>query len=260
MNNKKDINVFMLVLYYLFTAILAILTLLMSLFFVVFFWFFLFLPKYKRFNLFANIVMTPWTFIFNNFLLGIRIKKIGLEYIDKKRTTLYICNHQSWMDIPIFNKYTHTLSLSKKEVRRLPLVGLLIIYAGPIIVDRQNQSSRIGSVKEIIGVLKKGYSLSLFPEGTRSKDGKLIQPNTAIIKLCYKLKIPVVSAAIEGTRDILPRGRYFFKFGQKVVLKFNAPLYPKDFKNEEDFAEKCWNKIKQTHLNILKEFFSKSLD
>ena len=150
MKSKRDSNSFMIFIYYIYTVILAILTLLLSLFFVVTCWLFLFFPKYKRFKYFDCIVMTPWTFIFNNFLLGVRIKLFGLEYIDKKRTTLYISNHQSWLDIPIVNKYTHTVSLSKKQVRRLPLIGILIIYAGPIIVDREDQSSRIGSVKKII--------------------------------------------------------------------------------------------------------------
>ena len=119
MNDKKDISHLMLFIYYIYTAILAVLTLLLSLFFVVTCWFFLFFPKYKRFKFFDFLVMSPWTFIFNNFLLGIRIKLFGLEHIDSKRTTLYICNHQSWVDIPIVNKYTHTVSLSKKQVRRL---------------------------------------------------------------------------------------------------------------------------------------------
>ena len=259
MKNKRNDNYLMIFLYSIYTIILAILTLLLSLFFVVTCWFFLFIPKYERFKFFDYIVMAPWTFIFNNFLLGMRIKLIGLENIDKKRTTLYICNHQSWLDIPVINKYSHTISLSKKQVRRLPFIGILIIYAGPIIVDREDQSSRISSVKKIISFLKKGYSLTLFPEGTRSKDGKLIKPNTAVIKLCYKLNISIVPVAIEGTREILPRHGKYFKFLQKVVLQFNPPLYPKDFKNEEDFAFNCWDKVKETHNNILKEFFPEKL-
>lgn len=255
MSDKHNDNYFIVAISFFFTIIISILTLIMSLLFVVTCCFFLFLPKYKRFKLFDNLIVCPWTFIFNRLLLGIRFKLFGLEYVDIKRTTLYICNHQSWVDIPVVNKYSHAISLSKKQVRRLPLVGVLIIYAGPIIVDRDDQSSRLSSLKEIINVLKKGYSLLVFPEGTRSNDGKLNKPNTALIKLCYKLKIPVVGAAVEGTRDILPRKRLYFKFFQKVILKFNPPLYPKDFENEDEFATKCWDNVKDTHNSILKEYF-----
>lgn len=259
MNTKHNDSRLIIAIYYIYTLIVTILTLIMSLFFVVTFWFFLFFPKYKRFKYFDCLIMCPWTFVFDRLLLGIRLKLFGLENIDVKRTTLYICNHQSWLDIPVANKYTHTISLSKKQVRRLPLIGLLIMYAGPIIVDRDDRSSRLGSLKEIINVFKKGYSLTLFPEGTRSRDGKLITPNTAIIKVCYKLNIPVVAAAIEGTRDILPRNRFYLKFLQKVVLRFNSPIYPKDHKNEDEFVTKCWNKVKDTHYGILKEFFQEKL-
>ncbi len=259
MKNKYNDNYLIVCINYIFTIIITILTLLMSLFFVVTFWFFLFLPKYKRFKLFYCLIMYPWTFIFNYLLLGIRLNLSGLEHIDKKRTTLYICNHQSWIDIPVVNRYTHTITLSKKQVRRILFVGVLIIYAGPIIVDRDDRSSRLSSIKEIINVLKKGYSLSLFPEGTRSSDGKLNKPNTALIKLCYKLNIPVVSSAVEGTRDILPRKRLYIKFFRKVILKFNPPIYPKDYKNEDEFVTACWDKLKDTHNNILKEFFPEKL-
>ena len=84
--------------------------------------------------------------------------------------------------------------------------------------------------------------------------------NTAIIKLCYKLNIPIVTAAVEGTRDILPRYGKYFKFLQKVVLKFNHPLYPKDFINEDDYAFACWEKVKSTHNDILKEFFPEKVN
>ncbi len=157
-NNKKNKikDILMIFVYYLYSAIISILTLILSLFYVVTCWWFLFLPKYKRYKYFDFLIVSSWTFIVNHLFLGMRIKCIGLENIDIKRTTMYICNHQSWLDIPVVIRYTHTICLSKKQVRRLPLVGLLIIYAGPIIVDRDDQASRISSVKEIIGVFKKG--------------------------------------------------------------------------------------------------------
>lgn len=260
MDNKRIRIFLMTFIYYLYSIMVILSTSLLSLFYIVTCWWFLFLPKYKRYKLFDFLVVYPWVSIVNNIFLGMRLKLIGSEYIDIKRTTMYICNHQSWLDIPVVIKQTHTICLSKKQVRRMPLVGLLIVFAGPIIVDRDDQSSRISSVKEIISVFKKGYSLALFPEGTRSMDGKLIKPNTAMIKLCYKLNIPVVSTAVEGTRDVLPRNRLYMKFLQKVVLKFNPPIYPEDFNNEENFVNACWDKVKETHNDILMNFFPERID
>jgi 1-acyl-sn-glycerol-3-phosphate acyltransferase len=110
-----------------------------------------------------------------------------------------------------------------------------------------------------MNVFKQGYSVILYPEGTRSRDGKLLKPNLAIIRLCYKSGIPVVSCAIEGTRDILPRNRIYFKIFKKIVLKFNKPLYPKDFKSEEEFTKECWGRVKSTRDEIIKEHFPKKI-
>jgi 1-acyl-sn-glycerol-3-phosphate acyltransferase len=213
------------------------------------------MPRYKRFRLFDFVVNQPWTFVFDYLLLLMRMKLIGLEFVDRKRTTVYICNHQSWVDIPVVTRYTHTVTLSKKEATYIPFIGTLINFAGPVFVDRDDTSSRLKVVKEIITLLKQGYSLTLFPEGTRTKDGNLIEPNNAMVKLCYKLNVPVVAAALEGSREVLPRNRFYVKCFQKVVLKFNAPLYPKDFKNDEEFAIACWNKVVSSHNEILQNYF-----
>jgi 1-acyl-sn-glycerol-3-phosphate acyltransferase len=243
------------VIYFFYSLLVTILTLSMSLIYVVTCWWFLILPKYKRFKLFYIIVMIPWTFVFNRLLLAMRIKLLGLENVDQKRTTLYICNHQSWVDIPVIFRYCRTTGISKKQVLFLPLIGQLIYYASVILVDRGDQKSRLHIVKVLIEVFRKGVSIVLFPEGTRSRDGRLLKPNNAVAKLCFKMNIPVVPIAIEGTNDILPRKRLYLKFLQRVVVKMNPPVIPKDFKDEEEFADACWNKVIESHESILKEYF-----
>lgn len=242
-------------LYIIYTIFLAIVVEAFSLVQAVLFWWFLLLKKFKRFNLFFYIIAKPWIFLVVRLLLFTRIKVIGRENVHTKTATLYICNHQSWLDVPILINYTKSVGISKKEVKYLPILGILITYAGPVFVDRVNQSSRISILKEITQALKGGHSLTLYPEGTRSRDGKILKANNAVIKMCYKLNIPVVPAAIEGTQDILPRGRVYFKPFQKVALKFNKPANPKDFKNEEDFANHCWQSVLDSHREITKKFF-----
>ncbi len=250
----------MIIIYSLYSIIIAILTLMFSFIYVSTCWWFLFLPKYKRLKLFTLILANPWIFFVNNLMLLMRIRVIGKENVDIKRTTLYICNHQSWIDVPILFKYSHAVGVSKIQVTNLPLVGFLILYSGGVIfLNREDQSSRISIIKEIMRVFKKGFSVFLFPEGTRSKDGKLLKPNTALIKLCYKLNIPVVPMALEGTREILPRNRIYLKFFKKVILKINSPLFPKDYKNEQDFAEKSWKILEESHDEIIKEYFIKKI-
>ena len=255
MKNSRT-NFISAVLYFLYTVLLTIVTFSFSLIFILAFWWFLILPRYKRFNLFDHLVAQPWTFVFNKLLLLMRMKLIGLKFVDRKRTTVYICNHQSWVDISVVTRYTHSVTLSKKQATYIPFIGALVSLAGPVFVDRDDTSSRLKTVKEIIGLLRKGYSLTLFPEGTRTIDGKLAEPNNAMVKLCYKLNVPVVAGAVEGTIDVLPRNRFYVKCFRKVVLEFNAPLYPKDFGSEDEFANACWKKVVNTHDEIVKKYFT----
>jgi|GEM_PF-1104889 len=246
----------MIVFYFIHSLLAFILTIIMSFIFIILGWWFLLLPKYKRFRLFEYLIAYPWIFLFQRVFLFMRIKIIGKKNVDRKRTTFYICNHQSWLDVPVFLRYSHAIGVSKKEVRRIFLVGVLILMSGGVILlDRKEQASRLATIKKIINVFKKGFSIYLFPEGTRSRDGKLLKPNTSIIRLCYKLNIPVVPSALEGTRDVLPRKRIYFKCFKKVIVKFTPPLYPKDYNSEQEFADACWGKVKETHESILKEYF-----
>ena len=212
------------------------------------------LPRYKRLNcLILSLTSHGLLHLTTCFLM--KMKLIGLEFVDRKRQQFISATISLGLIFRVVTRYTHTVTLSKKEATYIPFIGVLIKFAGPVIVDRDDTSSRLKVVKEIIALLKQGYSLTLFPEGTRTKDGKLMEPNNAMVKLCYKLNIPVVAAALEGTRDVLPRNRFYVKCFQKVVLKFNSPLYPKDFKNEEEFSVSCWKKVVDTHNEILENYF-----
>ena len=121
--------------------------------------------------------------------------------------------------------------------------------------DRNDRNGRLSVVRDTMKILKRGDSFCLFPEGTRSKNGELLEPNLAILKVCYKLGVPVVPSAIEGTRNILERGNYYINLFKKVVLKYNPPLYPKDYKNDEEFANACWDVVKESH-NEIKAYFN----
>lgn len=235
---------------YLITVIVTIIISIVSLFFIIVDWWLLLFPVDRRYYVADRFLIIPWTVIVNN-LLGIRLKLIGKENIDKKRTTLYICNHQSWVDIPTFLRYSHAPTVAKKEVKNIPFIGVLIQYAGSLFLDRNDKGGgRLGIVKDVIKILKRGDSFCVFPEGTRSKTGDLLEPNLTLIKLCYKLDVPVVAAAIEGSRNVLEKGNWYVKLFQKVIIKYNPPVYPKDYQNEEEFAKACWLEVESTYSEI----------
>jgi 1-acyl-sn-glycerol-3-phosphate acyltransferase len=238
-------------------GIAAILILSFSAFYALIGWWLLFIPKQKRYKYADNFMVFLWAFFVNRVALLIRLKVIGKGYVDKKRTSLYICNHQSWNDIPIVIRYSHATGVAKKEVAQIPIVGILIQYAGALLFDRDDKSSRLSVIKDMITYFKNGTSLCIFPEGTRSLDGTLLAPNLTTLKLCYKMGIPVVPTAIEGTRNVLARHKKLFNFFQKTVIQFTPPIYPKDFATEEIFSKTCWETVITTHTEICDLYFKK---
>ncbi|MEE1289727.1 MAG: 1-acyl-sn-glycerol-3-phosphate acyltransferase, partial [Spirochaetota bacterium] len=108
-----------------------------------FFWL-LFIKKKSRFAIASKLIFRPWSFIINNLLCHINLKIKGKEYIDKKRKTIYICNHQSWLDITTFINTTSAVPISKEEVKFIPFLGIMIVYNGPIYLQRNNKKDRLG--------------------------------------------------------------------------------------------------------------------
>jgi 1-acyl-sn-glycerol-3-phosphate acyltransferase len=241
----------------IFSFLSAVIVFLYSTLMIFLLWWLLLIPKHKRYSVAHIFLITPWCLSFF-FLYLIRIKVIGKEYIDKKRTTLYICNHQSWVDVPILLMNNNATVLAKEEVHKIPFIGLLIRYAGTLTFKRDEKNSRMGIVKEVITLFRGGHSFCICPEGSRTNKGELLTPSLALIKLCYKLNIPVVSSAISGTYDMLPRGRYYLGFFKKIILKYTPPTYPKDFDNEEDFANACWSKVVNTYNELTDNRFLNS--
>ena len=230
------------ILYYLFTGWFFFIMAIISIAVIILFSPVFLLPNFKRYKI-CEIFIPVFFFIMNNLLLGTRIKLIGKENIEKKRTAMYICNHQSWIDIPIFFRTSHCTGISKEEIKKFPVIGLLGNLIGTIYFDRNKTSSRIGILRDVTQFLKNGTSISLFPEGTRSIDGNLNAPNLPLLKLCYKLNIPVVPAAINGTIAILAKHQHYITPFKKVILKYCPAVLPENFKNPDDFADECWNKV-----------------
>ena len=235
---------------FIWSIVAAVEILLLSLVFVIIDFWLIFVPIKYRYRVARYVLIVPWCWTINTLVYFIRLKVIGKEYLDKNRTTMYICNHQSWIDASTFGHITPAAALAKSQVKNIPLVGFLVIYAGGILFDREAQSSRLGIVKLMMKTLKDGVSVCFFPEGTRSRDGNLLRPNLSLIKLAYKMKIPVVPAALNGTRDVVQKGRPYFRFFRKVTIKYTPPMNPADYPDDESFAAACWGKVEETYKEI----------
>lgn len=168
-------------------------------------------------------------------------------------TGLYVVNHQSFMDIPLLTTVFQTPAIMKKEILKIPVFGWMAWISGAIPVSRSSSSSR-RKVFEIAKkrILKDKIGLQVYPEGTRSRDSfpkPYSEIKKALLLFAYHENIPVIPTSLFGTRSIL-NSKGIITPGIKVGIIVHKEIYPNDFDNAEDFAQKCWETVIQGHLQI----------
>ena len=186
-------------------------------------------------------------FIFRMFSHCFGTKVIGLENIPTSGAVILACNHLSNFDPVIMGgfaaKRRHSIYLAKKEVLSWPIIGRVLKHYGFIFIDRKRKGGDLHSLKEALKVLKDGESLALFPEGTRSKTGKMGKAKAGVGFLVYHSQTPVVPIRVINTNK-LP-----FTWGPKVI--FGKPFTIKADETRpikeqyQEFADKVMNEIKK---------------
>jgi len=146
-------------------------------------------------------------------------KMEGKEHLTKffngenNRAAMFVANHNSWMDIPFLGatvgiKQNYKF-VSKAELRKVPILGKSIACGGHVMVDRSNMRSALMAVKYGIRWLEEGIHLCTFPEGTRSKDGRVLPFKNGAFKMAQKVGAPVIPLSIIGAHDAHP-GTWMF--------------------------------------------------
>lgn len=130
----------------------------------------------------------------------------GAENIPSDRAVIFAANHQSTLDIPAMFGYlpVQFRIMAKQILFWIPFLGWHLFLAGNIPIDRKNPKQAFGSVLKAASVIKKGFSILVFAEGTRSRDGTLQRFKRGSFTLARKLNVPVVPVAIQGTFDLMP--------------------------------------------------------
>lgn len=139
-------------------------------------------------------------------------------------------NHQSMIDPPLvagaLNRELYTFA--RKSLFNNPVFGRVIRSCNAIPVDRDGGTD-VAAFKKVFAVIKAGHGLILFPEGTRSPDGKLMEAKGGPGLIACRMKAPVVPVRVFGARDILPRGALFPRAGAHVTVVIGKPILPAQF-------------------------------
>jgi len=164
-------------------------------------------------------------------LSGVRVVVEGAEQLRQETTYIFAANHASQFDIFSFQGYfPHDFSwLAKKELFRIPLFGPAMRRAGAIAIDRGHGREAMKSLDQAARTIAAGTSVLIFPEGTRSPDGKLHPFKTGAILLAIRAGVPIVPLAFLGTRAILPKGSWLPRPG-RVLIRVGTPIDPAQYR------------------------------
>ena len=171
-------------------------------------------------------------------LSGVRLTVRGRERLDPRQTYIFMSNHVSNLDPPLLVPALpkRTSVLVKKELFRIPALGAAMRVGKLVPVDRHNREAAIQSVRDAAAVIAGGLDMTIFPEGTRSRDGRLLPFKKGPFYLALESQCPIVPVTIRGTHEILPKGRFFLRSGTAEIV-FHEPLWPKDFPDRESLME-----------------------
>ena len=166
-----------------------------------------------------------WTWIILR-VAGIKLKINGLENIDPQRQYVFVVNHQSNIDIPVLVQSLPQFQLrwiAKKELLHVPFFGWAMWASRHITGDRADPLDAIRSLKRAKERIAAGISIVVFPEGTRSRDGKLLRFKKGGFLLAAQSSRPIVPITINGSRQVLPAGAWHLRSGT-IEVTISQPI------------------------------------
>lgn len=146
---------------------------------------------------------------------------------DPRRPYVVVSNHQSLADIPLLSHLPWEMKwVAKRELFSLPVVGWMMRMAGDIPVNRSSARSGARAMITAARCLDQHCSIMFFPEGTRSRDGRIGAFNDGAFHLAARLGLPVLPIALDGSHACLPKRSW--RFGKRTDIKVEvlAPIFP----------------------------------
>lgn len=141
-------------------------------------------------------------------LSGVRVEVRGLELLDPKQTYVFVSNHRSYLDTAAMFIYTGRRIglLAKKELLKVPVLGVGMGFVNVMAIDRTNRESAIRTTEAAAQRIKSGVSFAVFVEGTRAKPGELLPFKKGAFYMARQAGVPVVPVAIKNSDVLMGKG------------------------------------------------------
>jgi 1-acyl-sn-glycerol-3-phosphate acyltransferase len=195
----------------------------------------------------AALLGIPWTYLTKDIsflywgcmraaywgvrIAGVKVNVQGLEKIDPARTYIFMSNHISNLDPPLTLPLIprRTSVMVKKELFKVPILGQIMRTGALVPVDRGNRDAGISAVRDAVEAIRtQNLNMTIYVEGKRSFDGKLLPFKKGPFYLAEECKVPIVPITISGTEEVMPKARFAIQPGL-VTIQFHEPIEPEDF-------------------------------
>lgn len=195
----------------------------------------------------AALLGIPWTYLTKDIsflywgcmraaytgvrIAGVKVNVVGLEKIDPARNYIFMSNHISNLDPPITLPLIprRTSVMVKKELFKVPILGSIMRIGSLVPVDRGNRDAGISAVRDAVKAIREeGLNMTIYVEGHRSFDGKLLPFKKGPFYLAEECQVPIVPITISGTEAVMPKARFAIQPGL-VTVQFHDAIEPSDF-------------------------------
>lgn len=180
---------------------------------------------------------------------GVRLDVEGTEnFPDGPFIVMF--NHQSSLDIPVFSAVLpfEWKAVMKNEVASIPFVGWVCTLGGHYFVARDGSVGDTNRVREIIRKIRKGPSVVIAPEGTRSEDGTLLPFKQGGFLMASLSRVPVVPMIIWGSKDVRKKGSYKLNTDKDIVVRVLPPIDTASFPKGKEGGEQLEGVVRERML------------
>ncbi len=176
-----------------------------------------------------RFILHQFTCRWSDIILGInpywKVKVEGREKIDKKEVYIMVSNHQSGADILVlFKLHRHFKWVAKRELFNIPFIGWNMWLNGYIPIQRSRGRSKLQMMDLAADSIREGNSMILFPEGTRSPDGKLQPYKTGAFRLGLKTRTPILPVVLKETHRAIKKGGLLIQKNDRIRLIVLDPI------------------------------------
>lgn len=202
----------------------------------------------------VSLAVVGWAFNVVSFISGVKRTVIGEENVPKDQAVLYVGNHRSIFDIVIaYPRVPNpTGFIAKKEILKVPLLNIWMIYLDCLFLDRKDIRKGLEMVLTAIDKVKNGISIFIYPEGTRNKTAKpLGEFHKGSFKIAQKSGCPIVPVVMNHSDEIFEKHIPFIR-RTKVVIEYCKPIVMSELSKEDQ------KNIDQYVKNIIEETYIKN--